>query len=102
LPAIPDGLGLSLLVDHLTNSAEVAYEKPHPETCRLARDADGHPRETWMVVDNVVADVLGAERVGMRGILVRRADPRARRYCPDLGRVPGILGANRDETVRGG
>jgi putative hydrolase of the HAD superfamily len=102
LPAILGALGLFPLVDHVTNSADVGYEKPHPEIFRLALEAAGHPREAWMVGDNTFADVLGAERVGMRGILVRRAAPRARRCCPDLGQVLGIVGVNRDETVRGG
>ncbi|MBI2941543.1 MAG: HAD hydrolase-like protein [Chloroflexi bacterium] len=37
-----------------------------------------------MVGDPVTADVQGAERAGIKGILVRREDERAARRCPDL------------------
>jgi FMN phosphatase YigB (HAD superfamily) len=45
-----------------------------------------------MIGDNVVADVLGAEAVGIPAILVRRPDPRARLYCDSLAGVEELLG----------
>ena len=66
------------------HTPDVGYEKPHLEIFRLALTAAGNPASAWMVGDNVVADVLGAERAGMRGILVRREDLRARWCCPNL------------------
>jgi ribonucleotide monophosphatase NagD (HAD superfamily) len=44
-----------------------------------------------MVGDNVVADVLGAEAVGVPAILVRRPDPRAERYADTLAGVERFL-----------
>ena len=44
-----------------------------------------------MVGDNVVADVLGAEAVGIPAVLVRRPDPRAARYADSLAGVEGLL-----------
>jgi ribonucleotide monophosphatase NagD (HAD superfamily) len=46
-----------------------------------------------MVGDNPEADVLGAERIGLRGILVRGRSPDVERVAPDLaGAVRLILG----------
>ena len=45
-----------------------------------------------MVGDNVVADVLGAEAVGLPAVLVRRPDPRAARYADSLAGVEQFLG----------
>jgi FMN phosphatase YigB (HAD superfamily) len=49
------------------------------------------PAEVWMVGDNVVADVLGAEAVGISAVLVRRPDPRAARYADSLAGVERFL-----------
>ncbi len=96
LPAVLDALGLSPLVEHVTNSATVGYEKPHPTIFRRALDAAGNPRQAWMVGDNFAADVLGAEKVGMRGILVRRNDARARWFCADLVGVIDVIAENTE------
>jgi ribonucleotide monophosphatase NagD (HAD superfamily) len=45
-----------------------------------------------MIGDNVEADVLGAESVGLRAILVRGKDPRALRRAETLRDVPKFLG----------
>ena len=44
-----------------------------------------------MVGDNVVADVLGAEAVGVQGVLVRRRDPRAARFAETLDELDAFL-----------
>ena len=49
------------------------------------------PAQVWMVGDNVVADVLGAEALGVPAVLVRRPDPRAARYADSLADVPAFL-----------
>jgi FMN phosphatase YigB (HAD superfamily) len=51
------------------------------------------PSEAWMVGDNVMADVLGAEAVGIPAVLVRRPDPRAERYAGSLDAVVQFLEA---------
>ena len=71
LPAIVTGLGLDDLLDGLVNSATTGFEKPHPEAFAAARRAAGDPEELWMVGDNAVADVEGAERAGIPAILAR-------------------------------
>lgn len=71
LPAIVDHLGLTGLVDATVNSAVTGYEKPHPRAFELALGAAGTD-DVWFVGDNPVADVEGAERAGLRALLVRR------------------------------
>jgi putative hydrolase of the HAD superfamily len=71
LPAIVRDLGLVSFFAALVNSAETGYEKPHPEAFAIARRAAGNPSTLWMVGDNPIADVAGAEAVGIPAILVR-------------------------------
>ena len=91
LPDIVAALGLRPFVEEVITSARVDYEKPNPEIFRLALDMAGNPAAAWMVGDNVVADVMGAEAAGIRAILVRDRDERAKRYSPDLAGVIGIV-----------
>ena len=92
LPALAAGLGLSDHVDVIVTSATIGYEKPHPEAFRIALRTAGDPDEAWMVGDNPIADVAGAEAVGLPAVLVRRAGE-ARLRAEDLhGAVDLILG----------
>lgn len=73
LGSIVDGLGLAPLLDAVHTSARTGYEKPHPEAYRIGLGS--FPAEAaWMIGDNPVADVAGAEAVGIRAVLVRRPD----------------------------
>lgn len=71
LPALIAGLGLRSRFAAVLTSAAIGYEKPHPQAFALARQAAGDPAELWMVGDNPVADVAGAEAVGIPAIQVR-------------------------------
>jgi putative hydrolase of the HAD superfamily len=90
LRQIVAGLGLGEVVALLSCSAETGYEKPHPQAYASVLDPL-LPAEAWMVGDNVVADVLGAEAVGIPAVLVRRPDPRAARYADSLAGVERFL-----------
>jgi putative hydrolase of the HAD superfamily len=91
LPALASGLGLSDHVDAIVTSATIGYEKPHPEAFRIALRAAGDPDQAWMVGDNPVADVGGAEALGLPAVLVRRPGE-ARFRAEDLhGAVDLIL-----------
>lgn len=91
LTDIVRGLGLLPLFDAVLSSALTGYEKPHPEAFRLGLEAARHPDEVWMIGDNPVADVWGAEAVGIPAILVRQEGD-ARRQCRDLWGVVEIIG----------
>jgi putative hydrolase of the HAD superfamily len=90
LRQIVSALGLDDVVSFLSCSAETGYEKPHAQAFASVLDAL-RPAEAWMIGDNVVADVLGAEAVGIPAVLVRRPDPRAARYADSLAGVEDFL-----------
>jgi HAD superfamily hydrolase (TIGR01549 family) len=90
LRRIVSALGLDGLVEAVSCSAETGYEKPHPRAFASLLERL-RPTETWMIGDNVVADVLGAEALGIPAVLVRRPDPRAARYADSLGGVDSFL-----------
>lgn len=92
LPALAEGLGLSGHLDVVITSAAIGYDKPHPEAFRIGLEAAGDPTEVWMVGDNPIADVGGAEAVGIPAILVRRQGEVDRRAEDLLGAVDLILG----------
>ncbi|HEY3462539.1 MAG TPA: HAD family hydrolase [Gaiellaceae bacterium] len=91
LREIVAGLGLDEVVAFVSCSAETGYEKPHAQAYASVLDVL-RPAAAWMVGDNVVADVLGAEAVGIPAVLVRRPDPRAARYAGSLAGVEPLLG----------
>lgn len=74
LPGVVNALGLSPYIDLCITSAATGYEKPNLQAFRLALICAGNPERAWVVGDNVVSDVRGAEAVGIPAILVR-ADP---------------------------
>ena len=88
LEEIVVALGLRSHFEAVLSSALTGYEKPHPEAFRLALHRAGSPQRAWMVGDNLVADVEGAERVGIPAILVGEEGLAARR-------APGPLEAAR-------
>ena len=91
LPTLVEALGLAGTIERVICSAATGYEKPHAEAYRAALAVTDDPEVAWMVGDSVVADVLGAEREGLRAILVRKRDERARLCSPDLAGVVEIV-----------
>jgi putative hydrolase of the HAD superfamily len=91
LREIVTGLGLDDVVAFVSCSAETGYEKPHAQAFASVLEPL-RPVEAWMIGDNVVADALGAEAVGLPAVLVRRPDPRATRYADTLAGVEQFLG----------
>ena len=95
LPNMVRELGLWPFFEDVISSALIGYEKPHPEAFAAALRAvglraAGAPDEVWMVGDNPVADVEGAEAVGIPAILVR-TEGDAKRRCEDLWGVVEML-----------
>jgi putative hydrolase of the HAD superfamily len=91
LPSLINGLGLGPLIHCIVNSAETGFEKPHPRAFQAVLAALEYPSEVWMIGDSVNADVLGAESVGLRAILVRNEDARAPRRAESLWDVRKFL-----------
>jgi putative hydrolase of the HAD superfamily len=103
LGAIVAALGLDELVDETINSALTGYEKPNAEAFELGRRAAGGAAEIWMVGDNPVADVAGAEAAGIPAILVRTdpaSSPEVERAARTLDEVEALLDRRRDERMR--
>jgi putative hydrolase of the HAD superfamily len=83
LPAMVDGLGLGGVVEEVLTSAAIGYEKPHPEAFRIARRTAGSAERLWMIGDNPVSDVGGAEAAGIPAIRVH-GEPGPGRWAPTL------------------
>ena len=73
-PELPDlvrDLGLSPMIELTITSAAVGAEKPNPLIFQYAIDlADACVERSWMIGDNPVADIAGAEAAGLRAVLV--------------------------------
>lgn len=71
LPRLIADLGLDDLIALVITSAVSGYEKPNPQAFAGATRFLNPEDAVWMVGDNPVADVAGAERVGIAALLVR-------------------------------
>ena len=77
LVSFEEHFALDGLIDAALSSSEHGYLKPHPSIFEAAlRLAGVRAEESVMVGDSLPHDIEGARRVGMRGILVHRADDR--------------------------
>jgi putative hydrolase of the HAD superfamily len=94
LRIIVDHLQLTSYISTIINSAEVGYEKPNPHIYKLALERAVNAEHVWMIGDNIIADVLGPEILGIRGILVRNRDTRAKFQFDNLLEIPDFLKAN--------
>ena len=63
--------GLQRYFDHIQVEGDVGFGKPDEQAFRHALAAlDARPQETWMVGDNLLADIAGAQRVGIHAIWI--------------------------------
>jgi len=95
LPALVARLGLADFFEDVISSANIGYDKPNPEIYAYARRAAGDPQDVWMIGDSIEADVLGAERAGLRAILVRGTDQRARYRVASLMEAVQLIENNQ-------
>lgn len=92
LPALVEALKLTPYVEAVFSSALSGYEKPHPQAFLQALAYLNYPiTTTWMVGDNIEADILGAQAVGIPAILVHKEDVRAKYVFPDLSFFPAFF-----------
>ena len=81
--------GLLDLIDGAVYSSEIPWTKPHPEAFRAAMAAIGvtRPGECVYVGDRPFDDVHGAQRAGLRTVLIPNSD------------VPAFDGARPDAVI---
>lgn len=99
LESLAAALGLGDVVERVFTSARTGFEKPHPEAFRAALAACGDPPRRWMIGDNPVADVAGAEALGIPAILVRGEDPAVARSAPDALAALAIVERTLDRAT---
>jgi dephospho-CoA kinase len=69
-----NSLDLARYLEPVVVSALVGVEKPDPRIFRTALDRVGRPAEQTLFVDDVEANVIAAETLGMVGMLIDRDD----------------------------
>jgi putative hydrolase of the HAD superfamily len=75
LPELLHSLDLVRHFDFIAASARIGFEKPHPRIFEWALQKAGvEPSAVIHVGDHVGADVLGAQGVGIDGVLIDRAE----------------------------
>lgn len=91
--------GLADAIDAVVSSHSAGWEKPHPEIYRRALGLAGvEAREAFMVGDDPVCDVQGAQAVGLRAVWRRTAhhrlpaDVRPDAVLEHLDQLPGTVG----------
>ena len=73
-PELIHDLELASHFEHLVISARVGFQKPHPGIFRHALEAMGvDPGRAVHVGDSYKADILGARRMGIEGVLIDRS-----------------------------
>jgi putative hydrolase of the HAD superfamily len=88
--------GLLSLIDGAVYSSEISWTKPHPEAFQAAMAAVGvtDPAACVFVGDRPFDDIFGAQRLGMRGVLIpHSAVPAHDGVVPDavITRLSGLL-----------
>jgi HAD superfamily hydrolase (TIGR01549 family) len=84
--------GLERQFETVTYSQEVGAEKPDPRIFRAALERAGcSPEDALHVGDSFESDVLGAQRVGIRAILVDRTGVGAAPDCPRVKDLRELL-----------
>ena len=84
-------LELDKYISKIFNSAETGYEKPHPQAFMTLLTALDEIETIWMIGDSMEADILGANAVGLSGILVRKFHAKAKYYCATLNQISEII-----------
>jgi putative hydrolase of the HAD superfamily len=73
------------LIAAAISSSDHGYMKPHPSIFEAALKLVGAPaEESVMVGDSYAHDIAGAQRAGMRGILVQRSADGPAQSAPDV------------------
>ena len=84
-------LGIDRYFEQVFNSAEIGYEKPHPQAFQVVLNRTNNYSAIWMIGDNIQADIMGAGNLGIPSILVRKKSPAAKIYCETLIQVLDVV-----------
>lgn len=85
-------IGLESYFDLLVASGSVGYEKPNPEIFKLASKMSNTPLEKMMHIgDSYENDYLGAESVGIMGVLLDRKGLYKNRRCRKISKLTDLL-----------
>jgi len=89
--------GLARYFEHIQVEGDVGFGKPDARAFRHALSAVGaRPEETWMVGDNLLADIAGAQRAGIHAIWI---DAHGNGLDTRDGIVPDRIVETLDELV---
>jgi len=93
LIAVVEWLGLARYFSGFFVSSLIGYEKPRRELFDHALETVGFPDRCWMVGDNPVADIAGAQSAGITAILVHKNASAATPdyFCRELAEIKHIL-----------
>jgi putative hydrolase of the HAD superfamily len=91
LPGILAQLGIASCFEHVVNSAETGFEKPHPQAYARVRELLPPGADATMIGDNPMADYAGAKAAGLNAILVRRFTPKVTPYFGTLSELTAYL-----------
>lgn len=89
--------GLARYFDHIQVEGDVGFGKPDAQAFQHALSAlDARPQGTWMVGDNLLADIAGAQRAGIHAIWI---DAHGNGRDSGDGVVPDRIVASLDELL---
>lgn len=92
LPEVAEAFGLTPYFEEYIISSRIGYEKPRPEIFRHALTLAGNPGIAYMIGDNPVADIRGAQAAGMKTVLVHHKDHFTEDHnCLTLSEIPALL-----------
>ncbi len=66
-------LGIAQYMEGCIVSGQEGYDKPRRELFEIALERAGYPDKCVMIGDNPIADIWGAQQVGMETVLVHRS-----------------------------
>ena len=92
--------GLAGFFDHIQVEGDLGFGKPEARAFRYALSAvDVRPEETWMVGDNLLADIDGAQRAGIFAVW---CDAHGNGLDTRAGVTPDRIVHSLDELLIGG
>lgn len=99
LQTILHTLDIDYYFEKVFNSAQTGIQKPHINAFRSVLHAFPNESAPIMIGDNLEADILGAEALGITGILVRQTSVTVPYACGSLDELPITLATiQRDKS----